>query len=207
MKFTKPRMGHQTPAFLLPTDSQLSAGYNGIHRGSFTDVVAYMPELEAIIKDSPVFERIDEFEIDIKVHMLMRGQYPCIPNWHCDNVPRLDTGELKYDAIDEQSEPMYLWVSGAPTTEFLSHGVHLPDVESHGELAEYIERYQLGTVKAPERTWLQMDQRTPHRGTAATKHGWRIFVRLTPKSIASVRPVHSVIRRHSQVYLPQGFHW
>jgi hypothetical protein len=182
-------------------------GHNGTHRGSFGCVLTHMPHIADIIKDSPVFDRIDEYEIDIKVHMLMRGQYPCIPNWHCDNVPRLDTGELKYDAIDGDAEPMYLWVSGAPTTEFLSTGVQIPDVESHGELAEFIEFMGLSTFKIPERTWVQMDQRTPHRGTAATKHCWRIFVRLTHKSLTPARPVHSTLRRHSQVYLPQDFHW
>lgn len=26
---------------------------------------------------------IDRYCIDVKVHMLMPGQYPCIPGWHC----------------------------------------------------------------------------------------------------------------------------
>tara|TARA_Y100001951_G_C11290059_1_gene271500 strand:+ start:1036 stop:1659 length:624 start_codon:yes stop_codon:yes gene_type:complete len=207
MKFNKPTFGWQTPEFMLPTVQELSTGFCGIHRGSVHDVEKHMPYMMHVLKDSPAWEDITTYEIDIKVHMLMRGQYPCIPNWHCDNVPRIDTGELVYDQIPVDARPMLLWVSGNPTTEFLTQDVDLPDIQDHGELAALIRDRDLPTQKIPKRTWVYMNQRTPHRGTQATKPSWRIFIRLTPKEIAPQRQVLSVIRRHTQVYLPADFHW
>ena len=50
--------------------------------------------------------------------------------------------------------------------------------------------------------------KTPHRGTQATENVWRVFVRLTHKSITPVSPVTNYIRRHCQVYLdPTTFSW
>jgi len=206
MEFKAPNYLKASPTEVLPTTEELSTGFCGIHRGSMADVREHTPHLVKILEDAPV--DLNDYEIDIKVHMLMKGQFPCIPNWHCDNVPRLDTGELAYDQVKSDQTPMLLWVSGSPTTEFLANDVELPDVETHGELSHYLRSMaNLSTVKVPERTWLTMDQMTPHRGTAATKPCWRVFVRLTPKSIATVRPVISAIRRHCQVYLPANFHW
>lgn len=63
--------------------------------------------------------------------------------------------------------------------------------------------------KIPAQTWISMDQRTPHRGTLSDKNQWRVFVRLTHKSITPVRPVaNDYVRRHCQVYLnPETFSW
>jgi hypothetical protein len=206
MLFKAPKFLNKTPAGDLPTTEELSAGYCGLHRGSYSDLCLHTPHLRRLVEDAPV--DLDDYEIDIKVHMLMKGQFPCIPNWHCDNVPRLDTGELLYDQALAGGKPMLLWVSGAPTTEFLVNDIELPDPETHGELDAYIRTDRIIKTKCiPERTWLTLDQRTPHKGTAATKHGWRIFVRLTPKIISTARPVLSPIRRHTQVYLPNNFHW
>ena len=159
---------------------------------------------------APFFEEIpfmeeDKWEVDVKIHMLMKGQYPCIPNWHCDNVPRVK-GNLQWqEATDEQN--MYLWVSGKPTTEFLAQDFQTGNISTHGELAESIIEGNPDTFQIPEQTWVGMSQLTPHRGTVATENCWRIFVRVTDKKIMSVRPQISKIRRHCQVYLPYDFHW
>ena len=154
-----------------------------------------------------------EWEMDLKIHMLMKDQYPCIPNWHCDNVPRTEEG-TRYDLIEEDSKPMYLWLSDSPTTEFLDRDFDAKSFipPSHGELSKWIsmarEWNKVRTIKAPTKTWISMGQATPHRGTQAQKNGWRVFVRLTHKSITPVRPVNNYIRRHCQVYLnPETFSW
>lgn len=212
MLFKAPVFLHTSSPSVMPTVDELSTGFCGIHRGSLDDVREHTPHLLKILEDAPV--DLDEYEIDIKVHMLMKGQFPCIPNWRCDNVPRIDTGELAYDQVIPNQRPMLLWVSGSPTTEFLSNDLELPDIETHGELASFLQVYTTNykgvfkpTSNIPERTWVTMDQMTPHRGTAATKPCWRVFVRLTPKEIVTARPVLSNIRRHCQVYLPHDFHW
>ena len=49
--------------------------------------------------------------------------------------------------------------------------------------------------------WYRMTQLSPHQGRASEKHCWRIFARITHKSIAPANPTSKVIRRHAQVYL------
>lgn len=52
-----------------------------------------------------------------KTYELMPGEWPCIPNWHCDFVPR----DLNLKRLPEKVTPgvkMYFWISGAPFTEF-----------------------------------------------------------------------------------------
>lgn len=144
----------------------------------------------------------EEWEVDVKVHMLMKNQYPCIPNWHCDNVPRGTDGEVDYQRIQDWSIPMLLWVSDGPETEFLTERLQLPEEPaSHLALAEAIREHGTATERIKPQTWYSMTQRTPHRGTKAEADGWRIFVRLTHRTIAPDRPVLSYLRRHSQVYL------
>ena len=153
-----------------------------------------------------------DWEMDMKIHMLMKDQYPCIPNWHCDNVPRVD-GKTKYSLIEKGTPSMYLWLSDNPTTEFLSTDWNCKNFtpKGHDTIAKHInsQRCQgLQTEKVPSKTWISMDQQTPHRGTQAQENTWRVFIRLTHKSITPVRPVNSYIRRHCQVYLnPETFSW
>lgn len=89
----------------------------GLFRAPLSKASEIMPELSEIFESAPT-ENPEEWEVDVKIHMLMKDQYPCIPNWHCDNVPRVE-GNTRYDLIKEDVPPMYLWLSTNPTTEFL----------------------------------------------------------------------------------------
>lgn len=208
MIFKSPTI-HQSTAFAastLPTVDELQAGPCGLHRASINDVQEHFPGLLPHIYESPL-GGLETYEFDVKIHMLFKGMYPCIPNWHCDNVPRGENGKLNYDLIKSQ-RPMFLWVSGAPTTEFLKDGYGLAsDAKDHGELDKDCRSLVRHTQHIPEMTWVEMDQRTPHRGSPATETCWRIFIRATPKEILPARPQVSVVRRHAQVYLPHNYHW
>ena len=194
----------------------LSNQYCGLFRCPLEEAHKILPDLTDLFNDANDMllnqgHYPDQWEVDLKIHMLMKGQYPCIPNWHCDNVPRVN-GDTQYTLIKEDTLPMYLWLSDSPTTEFLKHNYNVKGLipKGHGELAEYVHKNSnaIETVKAPTQTWISMDQSTPHRGTQAQDNGWRVFVRLTHKSIAPVRPVNNYIRRHCQVYLnPETFSW
>lgn len=177
----------------------------GLFRCPLPKAYELMPELAALYASAPV-ENPDEWELDLKIHMLMKDQYPCIPNWHCDNVPRDGEG-VRYDRISRTAPRMLLWVSHGPLTEFLARTlVTAEPPKGHRELAEAIKGEPVQAIE-PE-AWTSMDQRTPHRGTQALEDGWRIFARLTHKSITPVRPVLSHIRRHCQVYLDAtSFEW
>lgn len=160
-------------------DIDWSKQHPGVHQAPFKVVDELMPDVAKLIAESFV-DNLDNFTWDIKVHMLMPRQYPCIPNWHTDNVPRVN-GIQKFDAIKPEL-PMYLWISGPPLTQF-KHGYIQPKV------------------------WHRFNQLDEHRGTAAGDFCWRGFIRATHVDIQ--RPKESDhLRRHSQVYLDaETFQW
>jgi len=156
----------------------------GVHQAQFKDLIRLMPDLECVRDTFP--ESVNDFIWDVKVHMLMPGQYPCIPNWHYDNVPRVNNKQ-DFDLV-KQHAPMYLWLSGAPLTEFR---------DSSGSR----------TINAKE--WVRFTQCDEHRGTSSKEFGWRGFIRATHKDIMpQIKVGMDHRRRHSQVYLDVNtFSW
>jgi hypothetical protein len=190
----------------------LEIGHCGLFRAPLHLAAGLMPEMAELVASVPVADP-SRYELDIKVHMLMAGQYPCIPNWHTDMVDRDEAG-LRFDLIEDDEEPMLLWISDGPETEFLARQLILPSMPgSHREIAKWLngpgwERGAVMTQRIQPNCWWAMDRQTPHRGTMATRSGWRVFARVTPLALAPRRPVHSVIRRHAQVYLDaREFAW
>lgn len=203
----------------VPVLNSLSCG---LFRCDLSDAFDVMPELAALYETAPIpVDERSQWEIDIKIHMLMPRQWPCIPNWHCDNVPRDENGMTDYQRgkrVAADAPPMYLWVSGTPCTQFLSRPITMPYMpDNHGDVGKFIT--QLGRredfhddrpllTNIEPQQWYQMNCLTPHRGMQADKHTWRIFARLTHKSILPTRAQTSVIRRHCQVYLDSSeFTW
>jgi len=158
----------------------------GVRRATYTQVIELMPDLKEIMETFP--ENVNDFYWDIKVHMLMPNQYPCIPNWHCDNVPRDENGNKDFDAR-RLDLPMFLWVSNSPATEFKTVD---------------------GSFKVTPEKWLKFYQDDIHRGTVSEEFTWRGFIRATHKDIISKQPSenHDPLRRHSQVYVDAAnFTW
>lgn len=150
----------------------------GVHQADFLTTIELMPDIEPILRDFP--DHYDDFTFDVKVHMLMPRQYPCIPNWHFDNVPRVN-GVQNFDLV-RPDLPMYLWLSNGPLTEFRD-GYVLPN------------------------KWHRFTQLDEHRGTAASEFGWRCFIRATHKSIVPPKTENN-LRRHCQVYLDaENYKW
>ena len=118
----------------------------GVHRSDWNSLAQSMPDVaDLIIKTFP--ENVQNFSWDVKVHMLMPNQYPCIPNWHFDNIPRInnvqDCNSVRLDL------PMYLYISGEPLTEFRAGG------------------------KIEPRKWKRFTQKDEHRGTMSRDFQWR----------------------------------
>jgi hypothetical protein len=150
----------------------------GVHQAPIEVVLKEMPELAPIIKTFP--DRAEDFTWDVKVQMLFPNMYPCIPNWHTDNVPRID-GLQRFDLCDT-TKPMYLWISGAPRTQF-KHGFVEP------------------------KKWIRFTQQDEHRGTRCDDFTWRCFIRATHKDIQKPK-AGDYLRRHIQVYLDaEGYQW
>lgn len=150
----------------------------GVHQAPFEKLLELMPVIEPVLADFPDKHR--DFTWDVKVHMLMSGQYPCIPNWHTDFVPRVG-GVQRFDLVTPEY-PMYLWVSGGPLTQF-KHGF----------------------VQAQH--WHRFTQLDEHRGLPASDFTWRGFIRATHVQIQKPK-ASGWLRRHSQVYLnAETYQW
>lgn len=150
----------------------------GVHQAPIEILRSLMPDLVPILDTFP--DDPESFTWDVKVHMLMPRQYPCIPNWHTDNVPRVN-GIQRFDKIKPEL-PMYLWISGAPLTQF-KHGYVLPE------------------------RWHRFTQLDEHRGTPASEFCWRGFIRATHRGILEPKK-SDWHRRHCQVYLDaETYQW
>jgi len=196
---------------------------NGLFRATFGEAQKYLPELNRLYLSATqmlISKGLDPnaYELDIKFHMLMANQHPCIPNWHCDNVPRDKNGNTQYGLIEgDDAYPMFIWLSGTPCIEFISREITINEPQSHADIAKMInacsnagDPYEVSPLVThiDPQTWYSMDRKTPHRGTLSTRNQWRIFCRLTHKSMMKGRVQTSVIRRHSQVYLDSAeFSW
>lgn len=212
MRLFAPIAMHETKVSI--PESTLSQMSCGLFRAPLTQVNELMPELSALWESVPTIcaKNPHEWEVDVKIHMLMPNQYPCVPNWHSDNVPRIG-GDPDYRSVPRDMPPMFLWVSGNPTTVFMRNDkeFEFPATApiTHASISEKMHELppeELLSIDAQR--WYAMCQKTPHRGSMSNAHQWRIFVRLTHKSIAPDRPVHNYIRRHCQVYLDaHRFSW
>lgn len=166
-----------------------SKSHNGVMLCNISQTVELMPEVKPMLDSIiPHLEHdVDDYLVDVKVHMLMPNQYPCIPNWHRDFVPRdLD---LKQDSSKITGDKMYIWISGAPYTEYKSYR---EKIESDGFI------------------WTVIDQNDFHRGVKSEVHTWRCFIRLIPKWFVHPTTINiGSMRRHTQVYIdqPNKFRW
>lgn len=167
-----------------------SKSHCGTMLTTFEQTIEMMPEVKDIINSIKPHLELDENEyvVDVKVHMLMPNEYPCIPNWHCDFVPR--DNNLNKLPKEITGEKMYLWVSGEPKTEF----------KSPPKVIETSEGYN----------WVEFTQTDLHRGIKSTIHTWRCFIRIIPRKFIHPTTINiGTLRRHSQVYIenPESFRW
>lgn len=164
----------------------------GVIQGEYVEVIELMPDLKDLLKTFP--EDPTDFIWDVKVHMLMPNQFPCIPNWHRDMVPRDEKLKEDESRIDD-TKPMYLWLSNTPLTVFRA---------DDGKEYEVVPK-----------EWHRFTQRDWHCGQAATEFGWRGLIRACHKDLGiSDKKVNNPFgnqnawRRHSQVYVDaKNFKW
>ena len=167
-----------------------SQSHNGVMLCSFEKTVELMPEVSPILDE--VIPQLqyskDYYLIDVKIHMLMPKQFPCIPNWHRDFVPRDEN--LKRDfKCDLGDDKMYMWVSGAPLTLYRNK-----------DGSEYTK---------PPKVWNSFTRHDIHRGTASEIHTWRCFIRVIPAHFVHSTTINvGKLRRHTQIYLnAEKFNW
>lgn len=165
-----------------------SKSHNGVMLCSFAKTKELMPEVTPILEAlEPQLEMdIDKYLVDVKIHMLMPKQFPCIPNWHYDFMPRDCEGERTAGKASKES--MYMWISGAPLTQYKKGG---------------------NVYTKPAQQWNTFTQRDLHRGSMAEEHTWRCFIRVIPKEFVHETTINAgQIRRHTQVYCDsETFKW
>ena len=167
-----------------------SKSHNGVMLCSFEKTIKFMPEVEPILNEllPSLILPINEYAVDVKIHMLMPKQWPCIPNWHRDFIPR--DKDLKRSAKKITGELMFMWLSSAPLTEYkdsINKKVYL---------------------KQPQK-WHSFTQHDLHRGTMCEEHIWRCFIRVIPKKFIHPSTINiGQVRRHIQVYCDsRKFNW
>lgn len=164
--------------------------------------------------------------VDTKVHMLMPGMCPAIPNWHSDGVPRgvrlrpEDKAAPDIFAQDRMSNSRFhLLVTGEGClTEFVSNKeveLEVP-ADPHTELYKMVNNQvrakvangELDVVSVPSCTPVQFDWFDIHRGIEATKHEWRYLIRVTETDhMPPQTDLRQILRTQQQVYVPTDFGW
>lgn len=141
--------------------------------------------------------------IDSKVVMLMPGFWPCIPGWHHDDVPRTRSdGQPNYDSPEYSARHAMAIVGDCSLTEFVAEPVDLPPVPVGRTVYQawdrMLEAMRPATKFLADRDIVCFDAGDFHRGSPATKPGWRWFIRATTDT---KRPVMNEVRTQVQVYL------
>lgn len=180
MNFMALTLGGLTLRNDMLTQKQISKLGCGLFHCPLDKAYELMPELTMVFDTAPI---VKDPIVDVKVSMLMPNQWPCIPNWHFDFVPR--DSELKpLPDKRDNNQKMYLLLSGQPFTEF----------RDGREINPW--------------NWVGFTQFDEHRGTPSLEHCWRLFVRIVPGALCKPSAPEEYKRKHIQVYLDvNNFTW
>lgn len=151
----------------------------------------------------------EDFVIDSRVHMLMKGWFPCIPGFHHDDVPRSGKdGQPNYINPEYRSVHLMGLVNAeiCPTefaigkvTYQIPKGIIYKDW--HNKVVNDIFcTLNLKLVRADSGRYIEFDDRTFHQGTKAISNGWRWFIRLS-KNTDRTKTITNEVRKQVQVYL------
>ena len=176
-------------------------------------------------KDVPTMEDFGlHWVLDTRVTMTQIGQYPSIPGWHCDDVPRqsaMNGTQPEFRYCKEKVRHFLTLISSSPAhrrgesvgtpcvsgTEFVT-STHTYDIDTKKvwkSLHDQVEADDTKTVRrVNEREMVEFNQLAIHRATPCTRTGWRMFFRLS-KTYRT--PVNS-IRNQVQIYVdPNNAGW
>lgn len=177
------------------------------------------PAIDLILKSVPNHPEFQHVSIDSRSHMLMKEMYPCIPGWHCDDFYRrseeisAENNQPKLDLIMKEAPAIhYLIVLGdCSKTEFpvtdldLTHPDLLPkDNPMYFYYDEEIDNRNIQIQEVEPSTLYSFGPLCFHRGQAATKNGWRYFMRIT---FSNHRIPKNELRYQTQVYTKNRVSW
>jgi len=156
-------------------------------------------------------EGLDGMVIDSKAVLLMKGQFPCIPGWHLDDVWRNpNNNQPDFENAPYRSEHWMLLIGDPSRTEFVVGDFETSAFDQatgnvyqvlHSEVVEK----KPPTVKVNPGIIYKFTDIDIHRGTAATKSGHRFFIRATRrtgwKKWLNIQ-TRNQIRKQVQIYIP-----
>jgi len=152
-------------------------------------------------------------KIDTKSVMLMEGMYPCIGGWHCDDVPRNpETGQPNVDEINNDADHFLVSLATEDIcpTEFyspLGNDISVSEENVWASVNKSVEdlcAVDEGVIMPFTRGEIvRFNRGSIHRGTAASKKGWRYFFRLS----FTDRDITPSIRSQVQVYTDISKGW
>lgn len=196
---------------ILKNETMLfSADYNFARRNGDIITQSFLDKLPEDWKKSKI-------KIDSRVHMLMKDWYPCIPGWHHDDIPRTRSDrQPNYEKLDYESEHIIMVVNAdvAPTQFIVGEiDMDIPPIGKviydvwNRDINSFLPHIALCNFELKEVedcVIYHFDWQSFHRGTAAVKNGWRMFIRASRYSddkAFQIRPYRNEIRRQTQVYL------
>lgn len=152
-----------------------------------------------------------QMSLDSRVSMLMPRFYPCIPGWHCDDFYRPD-GQPDLEHVHEKAPAVHYMVilgDAGSHTKFISQPLELPLLRGpspvYARYHQIIEALQPETFEVHPGEILRFSPTDFHTGQAATRRGWRIFIRAT---FSNHREPKNELRAQTQVYVdPKESGW
>lgn len=148
--------------------------------------------------------------IDTRVHMLMPGQYPAIPGWHCDNFPRTNYhAQPDPQKVDKDLFHFTFVVSthadGVSNPRFVNQQVYLPYDPANvwKSVHNEVEARDLKIIIQGDGELLRFSQETIHTASPCVNRGWRYFFRMSPMEL----PPKNLIRKQVQVYSTTDGGW
>lgn len=149
--------------------------------------------------------------IDTRVHMLMKGWYPCIPGWHHDDVPRTTaTGQPNYKTPEYFAKHILGLVNGdICPTQFALGECDLPEIgddkvcyrEWHPQIDNLCNSGKMDRYDAVGNPIIGFDAHSFHQGQKANASGWRWFGRISYDT-ERTKKITNEIRTQVQVYIP-----
>lgn len=176
-------------------------------------------DFNTILRHVKLTGKYKHISIDSRSHMLMKGMYPCIPGWHCDdfyrteelnNQPDLDLVSIVAPAIHH-----IIILGDCSRTEFLSKDIFLPGSQEvkdqfgmskpfYYQYDKMIEELNPPTIHLEEGTIYTFGPTAFHRGQEAQSNGWRYFIRITESNHYEPK---NEIRYQTQVYTKERVSW
>lgn len=145
--------------------------------------------------------------IDSRVQRLMPNQYPSIPGWHCDAVPRNSYhGQPDFDLINPSAFHVCVLLSSEPcgvsNTQYVDqHTVFKLFTEAgtslYSQLHNEVERLKPTLLNVRDGQFIKFTPYTVHRAMPTVRRGWRMFFRF---SMYHKPPLENKIQSSMQVY-------